>query len=155
MNQFVIGKFIALKRREKNLTQEQLGEIIGVSHKSVSKWETGKCMPDYSIIEILCKELGISVSELLNGEENENENVQYYNDGQMLDLIGRVQSLEKQKHANQGLMVTAMGIALSARSYNVGGTPFRDAISGFITGVSVAAMFIGTITTARATREEQ
>ena len=50
MNQQVIGKFISLKRKEKNLTQEQLAEKIGVSNKTVSKWENGKCMPDYSVI---------------------------------------------------------------------------------------------------------
>ncbi|MGM9626262.1 MAG: helix-turn-helix domain-containing protein, partial [Eubacteriales bacterium] len=50
MNQLIIGKFIARKRKEKNLTQEQLAEKLGVSNKTVSKWECGKCMPDYSIV---------------------------------------------------------------------------------------------------------
>ena len=50
MNQITTGKFIAQKRKEKNLTQEQLAEKIGVSNKTISKWETGKCMPDYCII---------------------------------------------------------------------------------------------------------
>lgn len=69
MNQQEIGRFIAEKRRAKNLTQEQLAEMIGVSNKTVSKWETGKCMPDYSVVERLCKVLGISVGELLAGKE--------------------------------------------------------------------------------------
>ena len=56
MNQAAIGSYIAKKRREKNLTQEQLAETLGVSNKTISKWENGKCMPDYSIIEQLCKE---------------------------------------------------------------------------------------------------
>lgn len=43
MNQLVTGKFIALKRKQKNLTQEQLAEKLGVSNKTISKWETGKC----------------------------------------------------------------------------------------------------------------
>ena len=64
MNQLTIGKFIALKRKEKNLTQEQLAETLGVSNKTVSKWECGKCMPDYGIVKPLCQELGITVSEL-------------------------------------------------------------------------------------------
>ena len=50
MNQLLVGKFITQKRKEKNLTQEQLAEKIGVSNKTISKWETGKCMPDYSVI---------------------------------------------------------------------------------------------------------
>ena len=57
MNQLVTGKFIALKRKQKNLTQEQLAEKLGVSNKTISKWETGKCMPDYSIVKSLCEEL--------------------------------------------------------------------------------------------------
>ena len=56
MNQLTIGKCIAQKRKEKNLTQEQLAETLGVSNKTVSKWECGKCMPDYSIVKPLCQE---------------------------------------------------------------------------------------------------
>ena len=69
MNQQAIGQFIAKKRREQNLTQEQLAEKIGVSNKTVSKWETGKGMPEYSVVEPLCEVLNISVSELIAGEE--------------------------------------------------------------------------------------
>ena len=67
MNQAAIGSYIAKKRREKNLTQEQLAETLGVSNKTISKWENGKCMPDYSIIEQLCKELSVTLSELMDG----------------------------------------------------------------------------------------
>ena len=62
MSQQDIGRFIAEKRRAKNLTQEQLAELLNVSNKTVSKWETGKSMPDYSIVESLCRELAITVS---------------------------------------------------------------------------------------------
>lgn len=71
MDQQKIGKFIALKRKQQTLTQEQLAEKIGVSNKTISKWENGKCMPDYSVLELLCNELSISISELMNGEEQE------------------------------------------------------------------------------------
>lgn len=57
MDQHNIGIFLAAKRREKNLTQEQPAERLGVSNKTISKWENGKCMPDYSVNELLCKEL--------------------------------------------------------------------------------------------------
>ena len=67
MNQQDIGMLIAAKRREQNLTQKQLAEKIGVSDKTVSKWETGKTMPDYSVVELLCETLNISVSELIAG----------------------------------------------------------------------------------------
>ena len=63
MNQIMTGSFIARKRKEKNLTQAALAERFGVSNKTVSKWETGKCMPDYSVIELLCKKLEITVAD--------------------------------------------------------------------------------------------
>ena len=68
MNQIQIGRFIAERRKSQNLTQEDLAEKIGVSNKTVSKWECGKCMPDYSVIELLCENLHVSVSELIKGE---------------------------------------------------------------------------------------
>lgn len=69
MNQRAIGDFIAQKRRVQNLTQEQLGEMLGVSNKTISKWENGKCMPDYSIIQELCSALHVTLSELINGKD--------------------------------------------------------------------------------------
>ena len=66
MNQLTTGKFLARKRKEKNLTQEQLAEKIGVSNKTISKWENGKCMPDYSVVKSLCEELGITVAEVMD-----------------------------------------------------------------------------------------
>lgn len=74
MDQEKIGKFIAECRKEKNLTQSELAEKLNLSNKSISKWETGKGMPDSSIMLELCKYLDITVNELLSGEhliENE------------------------------------------------------------------------------------
>ena len=72
MNQEKIGKFIAECRKQKNLTQEQLSEILGVSSKSVSRWENGKTLPDYTVLDSLCKALGISVNEFYYGEKQTN-----------------------------------------------------------------------------------
>ena len=98
MNPIIIGKFIALKRKQKNLTQEQLAQHLNISNKTISKWETGKCMPDYSIIKPLCKELDITISELIEGEESN-----YINEEQILDLLRRTQELEKQKNLLYGV----------------------------------------------------
>ena len=68
MNQEKIGKFIVECRKEKGLTQEQLAEMLGTSSKSVSRWENGKTMPDYTIIEDLTKILDISANEFFYGE---------------------------------------------------------------------------------------
>ena len=89
MNQLSTGKFLSKKRKEKNLTQEQLAEKLGVSNKTISKWETGKCMQDYVIVESLCAELEITIAELMDGEEAEGKSVRTYDDGQMMDLLRR------------------------------------------------------------------
>lgn len=69
MNQLTTGKFISRKRKEKNLTQEQLAEKLGISNKTVSKWETGKCMPDYTVIKNLCEELEITMAGADSGQK--------------------------------------------------------------------------------------
>lgn len=71
MNQIKIGRFIAECRKEKKLTQVQLAEKLGVSDRSVSKWENGRCLPDLSLFEPLCNELEITINEFLSGERIE------------------------------------------------------------------------------------
>ena len=72
--QYIKGKIIKEKKKKKNLTQKQLGEIISVSDKTVSKWETERGLPDISLLEPLSKALGVSVAELLSGENIVNKN---------------------------------------------------------------------------------
>ena len=74
MNQIDIGKFIADCRKEKGLTQAQLAEKLNITDKAVSKWETGKSMPDSSIMLELSNILGVTVNELLSGERIEMNN---------------------------------------------------------------------------------
>ena len=97
MNQAAIGSYIARKRREQNLTQEQLAEQLGSSNKTVSKWENGKCMPDCGIIQKFCDALYVTHPELMDGEDAAQDNVRVYDDGQILDLQRRAQELERQK----------------------------------------------------------
>lgn len=73
MNYEKIGEFIASRRKEKNLTQNELAKKVGVTDKAVSKWERGLGCPDVSILEMLANELDVSVLELLKGREIENE----------------------------------------------------------------------------------
>ncbi len=73
MDQEKIGKFIANLRKEKKLTQVQLAEKLGVSDKSVSRWENGKCLPDVSLFRDLCNILGITLNEFFSGEKIEEE----------------------------------------------------------------------------------
>ena len=76
MNQEHIGKFIAKCRKEKDLTQQELAEKLGVTDRSVSKWENGRCLPDLSLFNPLCQELGITINELLSGEKIKKEHYQ-------------------------------------------------------------------------------
>lgn len=143
MNQLVIGEFIAQRRKEKNLTQAQLAERLGVSNKTVSKWETGKNMPDYSIIEVLCRELEITVSELMDGEASEENSVRVYDDSQILDLIRNMQMLERQKNTLYGIILILVGIVTLSMSNDFGGTNVQDFMSGVLLGISVGIMLIG------------
>ncbi len=68
MDQIKIGRFIAERRRQANLTQAQLAEKLNITDRAVSKWETGKSMPDSSIMLKLCEILNITVNDLLCGE---------------------------------------------------------------------------------------
>ena len=69
MNTKKIGAFIAMNRKKKGYTQEQLAEKLGVTNKTISRWENGHYMPDLSLLEPLSKELDITLNELLAGEE--------------------------------------------------------------------------------------
>lgn len=66
-----IGSFIQQLRKENNLTQEQLAEKLGVSNRSVSRWENGTTMPDIALMKCICDEFDISISELINGERQD------------------------------------------------------------------------------------
>ncbi|MGN1330970.1 MAG: helix-turn-helix domain-containing protein [Clostridia bacterium] len=74
MNTYITGKIIKELREKQNLMQTELAEVIGVSDKTISKWETGKGLPDISLIEPLAKALSVSVIELMNGEYITNQN---------------------------------------------------------------------------------
>ena len=86
MNQTEIGKFIAKCRKEKKLTQAQLAEKLNITDRAVSKWETGKSMPDSSIMLELCEILGITVNELLSGEEIDMESYEKKADENLIAL---------------------------------------------------------------------
>ena len=74
MDQVKIGKLIAKLRKDKGLTQAELGDMVGVGYRAVSKWETGKTLPDISNINYLSEILGITSDELLRGKLNEQNN---------------------------------------------------------------------------------
>ena len=138
MDQIAIGRYIARKRKEQNLTQEQLSEQLGVSNKTISKWENGKCMPDYSLIQKLCEALDVTLPELMDGGDAAENSVRVYDDEQILDLLRRTQELERQKNILYGLVLIVLGIASGAMSKTTGGTDVQKFIAGILMGLSAA-----------------
>lgn len=142
MNQITTGRFITQKRKEKNLTQEQLAEKIGVSNKTISKWETGKCMPDYCVVEELCRELDITLAELINGEAAV-KSIPAYDNQNVLEMLEKMQKLRSRKILLIGCVFIIMSIAELVLSQILGGTDFQTALSGILLGLSVPKLLLG------------
>ena len=142
MDQIAIGKFIFKKRKERNLTQEQLAERLGVSNKTISKWETGKCMPDYAIMEPLCQELNITAAELLDGEEKS----AHPDDPQrILQMMKEARDLKNKKFMLIGIVISLSGVVFLIFSQLIGGTEIQETLSGFALGISFPLMLLGVI----------
>lgn len=137
MNQKQIGRYIAEKRRIKNLTQAQLAEQLRISDKTVSKWECGRSMPDYALIQSLCETLDISVSELIEGKNTA------LHERQLMELLRRTQELERQNGILHGVIMLIFGIALQALAPHFVGSPMQDLLSGIILGLSVGILLLG------------
>lgn len=145
MNQHNIGIFIGTKRREKNLTQEQLAEKLGISNKTISKWENGKCMPDYSVIEALCKELDITLSELLDGEEKEPNSIRVYDEDQVKSLLCKMRKMEKTYIYSIGAMMVIVGLISLFLVTLFGGSNFQDFVSGCLFGMGIGMISVGIV----------
>ena len=107
MDQMKIGKFIAECRKKNNLTQIQLAEKLNITDRAVSKWETGRAMPDSSIMLDLCRELKISVNELLSGEMIEMNNYNGKAEQNLLEMKKQKEESDKRLLA----MEVVIGIA--------------------------------------------
>ena len=123
MDQIKIGKFIAECRKQKNLTQMQLAEKLGITDKAISKWERGIAMPDSSIMLELCEILGISVNELLSGERICMESNDQKNEQLLLEMA---KELEKKNKTIWNAMWTIMTVS----------------IIGLIGGLAIIAFFV-------------
>ena len=108
MDQIKIGKFIAEMRKEQNLTQIDLAEQLGISNKTVSKWECGNGMPDYSVMENLCDILKINVNELLSGERLPSKDYNKKAEENMMSLIQ--ESSENYKREKMEVVFMCIGI---------------------------------------------
>lgn len=99
MDQKKIGTFILKLRKENNMSQIQLAQKIGVTDRAISKWENGKGLPDISLMHPLCKELGITINDLLSGEKVDNNNYQEKFEENILNTI---------KYSNEKMIKTML-----------------------------------------------
>lgn len=113
MNQQEIGKFIAKCRKEKNLTQIQLAEKLGVTDKSISRWENGKTMPDMSLYEPLCRILDIHISELLYAKRMNNSDKVEYSDNLALSILKTRSKIETFSIFTEILIVVGILITIT------------------------------------------
>lgn len=112
INQIKIGQFIAESRKNLNLTQKQLAEEIGVTDKTISKWETGNRLPDAALLMDLCSALQVDVNELLRGERVSPENYQQEVKDNLVDLVGEINVIKQKKKGRY--VGTVLGILLVA-----------------------------------------
>ncbi len=150
MNQEQIGKWIAYLRKAKKLTQEQLAERLGVSSRSVSRWENGRCMPDFSLLWDLSGELGVSVPELLNGARAEGKEKAGIEDSINVFLVWSGQ--EKQRKAKKlkhyfGAGAVSLILALLQAKFGTVSFLFpdgpEDLLTGILAAVGILSEFIG------------
>ena len=112
-----IGKYVAGKRKELGLTQKQLAEKLGMSDKSVSKWERGICLPDVSVYEEYCALLGISINEFLAGEDIAQENIVKKSEDNLIQIT--TDSKHRQKKLKTVIAVLSVLVLATAMIVSV------------------------------------
>lgn len=112
MDTMKIGKFLKQLRNEKNMTQEQLGEKLGVTNKTVSRWETGNYLPPVECLILLSDIYEISINEILQGERILEENFKEKADENLTIMLGEVQQ-ENKKFENKMLIILAISTLLA------------------------------------------
>ena len=126
-------------RRQNGWSQEDLAQRLHVSRQSISKWENGKGMPDYALIQPLCEALDIRISELIEGDVQQPRG----DEERLMDLLRRTQELERQNKILYGILLIVLGIAMQALSHSFYGSAVQDFLSGALMGISVGVMLIG------------
>jgi transcriptional regulator with XRE-family HTH domain/predicted RNA-binding Zn-ribbon protein involved in translation (DUF1610 family) len=142
MNQVKIGKFIATQRKSKSYTQKQLADVLGISDKTVSKWECGKGFPEVSLLLPLCNELGISVNELLSGERVSDDDYQRKAEENMVNLVK--ESQESKKKIMLSVMVTVL-MVIAVVTINVVASVFAMEVwqRAVLIGISILILVLG------------
>lgn len=124
MDQVLIGKFIASERKRKGYTQKQLSEKLGISDKTISKWERGNGFPEVSLLLPLCDELDIAVNELLSGERVSEEDYRKKAEENMVNLVREAQ--ESKKKIILSAMVALLVIVAATPMFVISGAIEMD-----------------------------
>ena len=115
-----IGKYIAENRKKKNMTQEQLAEKIGVTSKTISRWENGNYMPDISLLKPLSEELGITLNDLLSGEKVEKEKYQEKLEENIINTIDYSNNKKViEKNNSIGLLLVIFGVLCTITAMSI------------------------------------
>ncbi len=113
MNQEKIGKFIACCRKKKNITQQELAEKLGVSDRTIGNWENGRNMPDLSLFKPLCKELDITLNDLMSGEKVKEKEYQEKLEENIINTINYTNKKFENRNNFIGLIFITFGILIS------------------------------------------
>ncbi|MBR4278570.1 MAG: helix-turn-helix domain-containing protein [Clostridia bacterium] len=144
MDQAKIGRFIAECRKNQGITQMQLAERLGITDRAVSKWETGKSMPDSSIMLELCGILKITVNDLLSGEVVQMENYDKEMEKQLLEMVRQKQESDKRLLKLEIVLGVIAVLPLIAAVVIASVVPMEEPIAALIVGSSLIPLLIAT-----------
>ena len=119
MNQEKIGKFIAKCRKNKNMTQQQLAEKLGVSDRTIGNWENGRNMPDLSLFKPLCGELNISLNDLMSGEKVKEKDYQEKLEENIINAIDYTNKKIENRNNFIGLILITFGVLISITAVSI------------------------------------
>ena len=144
MDQEKIGKFIAMRRKSAGLTQMQLAEMLSITDRAVSKWETGRAMPDSSIMLELCGILKISVNDLLSGEVVQMENYNKESENILLQMVKEKEAADKRLLSMEIVLGIIAILPLIAAVIIVSVFQMEEWKAGLLAGISLLPLLIAT-----------
>ena len=142
MDQIKIGKFIADERKTKKYTQRELADKLGISDKTISKWERGNGFPEVSLLLPLCNELNITVNELLSGERLQEVDYKKKAEENMVNLVKEAQE-SKKKIVMSALVATLVIIAAVPLFVIAGAFKMQGWTRALIIGIGIVILVLG------------
>ena len=141
------GMFIAQLRKQRGMTQQELAAQLGVTDKAVSKWETGKGLPDVGLLIPLGDALGVSVNELLHGDYLSNDDWQTASDSNIIHAMHMLKRAKQNSNLYIGIIAMIVGFFLQMLSHIDWTSSFGQFMQGVTIGLSVGLMILGILLT--------